>query len=398
MIRKQPWNMKNWMRVFMIMALLISVVGVKAQNGQPARQKIALFAPLYLDSVFSNNNYRYGSTFPRFVNPGLEFYQGAQMALDSLKKAGAPLDVFVYDSRGRHGITQRLASADMRNVDMIIAHATLPEVRTLADAAQQKKVPFISATLPNDAGIAGNPYLVILNSTLRTHCEGIYEYLQKYHSLDRVIVYQKPGAQEDQIKEYLEEVSRSANGTKVKIEFKNIGSSFDTYSVQQGLDSTRKTIAIAGSLDERFGVQLAQNLVALRNTYPITIIGMPTWDGLSEFNKSEYKEVEVVYTTPFYYSRTTSLGNKLAAEFEDETSGRPSDMFYRGYETTLRFALLLLETKKDVASNLTRKGNYIFTQFDIQPVFLNKQNMTLDYFENKKLYFVKLLNGNRTVL
>lgn len=398
MFRIQLWTMKKWMRVFAMMALMAMAIGVKAQTAQPVRHKIALFAPLYLDSVFNNNTYRYGSSFPRFVNPGLEFYQGAEKALDSLKKAGAPLDVFVYDSRGRQSITQRLASPDMRNVELIIAHATLPEVRTLADAALQRKVPFISATLPNDAGIAGNPYFVILNSTLRTHCEGIYEYLQKYHSLDRVIVYQKPGAQEDQIKEYLQEVSQSANGSKVRIEFKNIGASFDTYSVQQGLDSTRKTVVISGSLDEKFGVQLAQNLVALRNTYPVTIMGMPTWDGLTEFNKPEYKEVEIVYTTPFYYARTTSLGNKLAAQFEDETSGRPSDMFYRGYETTLRFALLLLDTKKDVASNLTRKGNYIFTQFDIQPVFLNKQNMTLDYFENKKLYFVKLLNGNRTVL
>lgn len=390
--------MKNVFRAFLLIVFAISAAAVKAQLAPPERHKIALFAPLYLDSAFSNNTYRFGNTFPRFVNPGLEFYQGAQEALDSLKAAGAPLDVYVYDTRGRQTLTQRLASPEMRNVEMLIAHATLPEVRTLSDAALQKKIPIISATLPNDAGIAGNPYLVILNSTLRTHCEGIYEYLQKYHSLDRIIVYQKPGGQEDQIKEYLQDIGKSATGSALKIEFKNIGASFDTYSLQQGLDSLRKTVAIAGSLDERFGVQLAQNLAALRNSYPVTIIGMPTWDGLTEFNKPEYKEVEIIYTTPFYYRRTTSLGNKLAAEFEDETGGRASDMFFRGYETTLRFALLLLDTKKDVSSNLTRKGNYVFTQFDIQPVFLNKQNMTLDYFENKKLYFVKMLNGNRTVL
>jgi hypothetical protein len=68
-------------------------------------------------------------------------------------------------------------------------------------------------------------------------------------------------------------------------------------------------------------------------------------------------------------------------------------MFFRGYETMLRFGLLLLDTKKDIASNLTRKGNFVFTQFDIQPVFLNKATMTLDYFENKKLYFIKHSNG-----
>ena len=73
-------------------------------------------------------------------------------------------------------------------------------------------------------------------------------------------------------------------------------------------------------------------------------------------------------------------------------------MFFRGYETMLRFGLLLLDTKNDVASNLTRKGNYVFTQFDIQPVFMNKTSMTLDYFENKKLYFIRYANGIKSTV
>lgn len=384
----------------MVVVAFLSAVLSWAQNGQPLRHKIALFAPLYLDSAFgAGDTYRYGNTFPRFVNPGLEFYQGAQMALDSLKKAGAPLDVYIYDSRSsRTPLAQRINSPEMQGVEMMIAHATVADVRVLANAAQQKKVPLISATLPNDAGISNNPYLVILNSTLRTHCEGIYQYLQKYHSQDRIVVFSKNGTQEDQIRDYLQEMAKSNAATPLKLEFKNIGTEFDTYQLGNSLDSTRHNVCIAGSLDESFGVRLAQQLVSLRNSYPVTIVGMPTWDGFREFSKPEYKEVEVVYSTPFYYAQPTSLSSKLANEFEAQTNGRPSDMFYRGYETTLRFALLLLDTQKDVASNLSRKGNYVFTAFDIQPVFLNKQTMTLDYFENKKLYFVKILNGTKTIL
>ena len=64
----------------------------------------------------------------------------------------------------------------------------------------------------------------------------------------------------------------------------------------------------------------------------------------------------------------------------------------------LRFALLLLDTKKDIASNLTRKGNTVFTSFDIQPVFKDRQTMALDYFENKHLYFVKVVAGAKNIL
>ena len=390
--------MKKVLCLFVITSVFLPFFST-AQGGNVVRHKIGLFAPIYLDSVFdAGGNYRYQKTFPQFVNPGLEFYMGAQQALDSLKKMGAPLDVYVYDTRSkRNTLAQQATGFEMQGAEMFIANGSLSEVRTLAEEAQKKKIPFISATLPNDAGVANNPYYVILNSTLRTHCEGIYKYIQKYHSLDRVIVYRKSGTQEDQIKEYLQDAAKTLTSTPLKIEFKDIGSDFDESLLAKGLDTIRRTVCIAGSLDETFGINLARGLTSISETYPLTIIGMPTWDGLSEFSKPEYKNVEITYTTPFYYARLNSLGNKLASEFESATKGRPTDMFFRGYETTLRFALLLLDTGKDVASNLTRPGNYIFTAFDIEPVFLNKQNMTLDYFENKKLYFVRYLNGAKTV-
>lgn len=367
----------------------------------PARHKIAIFAPIYLDSVFdATQTYKFGTTFPKFSNPGLEFYQGAQMALDSLKKTGAPLDVYVYDSRAvQTPLQQTLANAELKDAELLIAHATQADVRVLADAAQQRKIPFISASLPNDAGVFNNPYMVILNATLRTHCEGIYRYLQRYHSTEKIIVFQKAGVQEDQIREYLQEMAKNTAALPLKLEFKNIGAAFDYATLSKSLDSTKNTVCVAGSLDEAFGLNLAQNLAALRATYPVTIIGMPTWDaGAKEFTKPDYKDIEIVYSTPFYYARPNGLSTRLATEFEGETAGRPSDMFYRGYETTLRFAQLLLVTGKDLASNLTRKGNNVFTAFDIEPVFLNKKTMTLDYFENKKLYYVKIINGVKTVL
>jgi hypothetical protein len=320
------------------------------------------------------------------------------MALDSLKRMGAPLDVFVYDTRSRRSpLAQQVNSFELNDASMFIANASVPEVRTLAEAAAKKKIPFISATLPNDAGVSNNPYYVILNSTLRTHCEGIYRYIQKYHSLARIIVYRKSGTQEDQLKEYFTDAINTLSSTQLKIEFRDIGSDFNPERLAQGLDTIRQTICIAGSLDENFGVNLARSLTSISNTYPLTIVGMPTWDGITEFSKADYKNVEIIYTTPFYYARATTLSSKLAAQFTSTTLGKPTDMFYRGYESTLRFALLLLDTGKDVASNLSRKGNHVFTAFDIEPVFLNKQNMTLDYFENKKLYFVRYLNGAKTV-
>lgn len=381
------------MKHFLAGFIFLFLSGLNFSQAQQ-RQKMALFIPLHLDSAFdAGGGYRYNKTFPKYLNPGVEFYLGAQAALDSLNRANAPLDVFVYDSKSRRtSLAQQLASPELTDVSLIVGHSNTSETRTLADAAASRKIPFVSATLPNDAGITSNPYYVVLNSTLRTHTEGIYKYLQKYHALDRIIVFRKSGTQEGQIKEYFAEMGKATGSVPLKIQYADIGAGFTSYSVTSLLDSTKKTVCIAGSLDEAFGMRLAQTLAAVGKTYPLTLLGMPTWDGLS-FTKPEFKSIEVVYSTPFNYSRWTALGSKLGADFESRMGGRPTDMYFRGYETVLRFALLLLDTKKDIASNLTRKGNQIFTQFDVQPQFLNKENMTLDYFENKKLYFIRIVNG-----
>jgi len=385
------------MKRLFVGSIFILVVSFSTIAQTVQRNKIAIFTPLYLDSVFdATGNFRFEkNNFPRYVIPGLEFYQGVQTALDSLQKRGAPLEIFVYDSRGKQSISQQLALPELTDVEMIIAQSNVPETKALAEAAQQRKIPFISATLPNDANVSNNPYFVVLNSTLQAHVESIYQFIQKYHKQDRIIVFTKPGAQEDQIKEHFADFAKSAPGTPLTIKYVNIGSNFTPQILAAHLDSTKRNVCIAGTLDETFAERLATHLAAINSTYPTRVIGMPTWDRLN-FNK--FQNLEIIYSTPFYYNRISPLENKLAEEFSTTVSNKPTDMFFRGYEATLRFAMLLLDTKKDVASNLTRKGNTVFTQFDIQPVFKDKSSMTLDYFENRHLYFIKIFGGVKNIL
>jgi ABC-type branched-subunit amino acid transport system substrate-binding protein len=361
------------------------------------KHKIALFAPLYLDSAYdASGNYKLGNSFPKYAIAGLEFYEGAQAAFDSLARVGAPLEVYIKDSRSSKSLSQQLNDADLNGVELILANGNAGDIHVLAEAAKAKKIPLISATLPNDAGVTNNPYLVVLNSTLRTHCEGIYHYLQKYHSLDRIFLVSKGGTQEDQVKKYFREISQTSSGTSLKIDVIDISNGLNANVLNARLDTAHKNVFIAGSLDENFATSLAQQLTSYSKKYSIKLIGMPTWDNIN-FNKAEFKNIEVVYSTPFNYDRNDKFINQVAKEFETKVNGRPTDMYFRGYETALRFSLLLLDTNKDIASNLTRKGNTVFSIFDIQPQFLDKKNMTLDYFENKHLYFVKVIGGARTV-
>ena len=384
------------MKRFFLSALSIMFLSlfVKGQE-KVLKHKIAIFTPLYIDSAFDNDDeYRYSkNVFPKFINPGLEFYEGAQLALDSLNKEKAALEIFVYDTKSaKLNIQQQLNKAVLDGIELIITNCSSAEVKIFADAALKKNIPVINVNVPNDGGVIANPFFIVLNPTLRTQCEGIYKYLQKYYSFDNIVLFRKKGQLEDRIKSYFDEFGKNTSAVSMPLKYVELTDSFTINQLKPFLDTTRQTICIAGSLDENFGKRLTKQLAALKKqNYQATVIGMPTWDGIN-FNKPEYQGIEIIYSTPFYNAKNDKASQSISQRFNKMMFARPSDMVFRGYEVTFRFARMLLQYGNDIASNLGNKYMKVFTDFDIQPV-LNKQNMTLDYFENKKLYFLKWQDG-----
>ena len=251
----------------------------------------------------------------------------------------------------------------------------------------------INVNLPNDGGVTRNPFFVMLNPTLKTQCEGIYRHLQKFYSLERLLVFRKKEVLEDRIKSYFDEFAKNTVGVPLKLKYIDLTDSFQVNQLSPYLDTLQNTLCISGSLDENFGKRLALQLASLKKqNYKTAVMGMPTWDAIKDFTRPEYRGLEIIYSTPFYSSRTDKVSMSITNTFNTRMFARPSDMVMRGYETIWRFVKLMMLYKTDFASNLSRKEFNVFREIDIQPV-LNKQTMTLDYFENKKLYFLKWQDG-----
>jgi len=385
-------NKKKISKFLLLIAYCLLPICILAQS---AKHKIAIFSPLYLDSAFDDlNNYRYEKQFPKFINPGLEFYEGVQLALDSLAKEGTQLEVFIYDTRSeKESLTQQLTKLDTSEIELILAYANPQESWNIANAAKAKKIPYININLPNDAGITDNPYFVMLNSTLQTHIGLLYKYLQKNYALAPIVMFRKKGQMEDMVKSLFDDAGKNTLSVPLKIKYVDLVDSFMVDQLAAKLDSNVHSVCIAGSLDENFGRRLSQQLAAIDKSYPLTLIGMPTFDNLTrDFTLPQYKGLEIVYSTPFYNSRMDKVSQGITDYFNTKMYARPSDMVMRGYEATWRFSKLLLQYGKDIASNLSRKEFNLFRELDIQPV-INKQTTTLDYFENKKLFFVKWQDG-----
>ncbi|RXK87222.1 type 1 periplasmic-binding domain-containing protein [Filimonas effusa] len=376
--------------------LLCSVLSATAQqetSGKPMR--VAVLAPLYLDSAFNGFTYKLGSSsIPKYILPGLDFYNGVMLAVDSLQNENMPIEVWVYDTKKLgQTIPGMLSGMEYLNFSLIVASFNnTAEQKLLSEFSFRKNIPVISATYPNDAGLNANPFFMMVNSTLKTHVEALHSYTQKNYAgtAAKLLFVTKPGPLETKIKSYF--AAQDALAGKLNYKVITLTDNFTEDNLLPFMDSTRQNIIICGSVNEAFGSSIVRTLNAAPS-YRTVAIGMPTWDGLKEITGAASKNIEIVYSTPYNFSRTDKTGSSIVKQYRSKYMGRPSDMVFKGFESMYHFSRLMLQYRANFINNVSDSGYKIANSFRFEPVRLTNTSFVPDYLENKKLYFVKVQGG-----
>lgn len=385
-----------------IIVLLIAVFSASnlyAQNDSAIKEpvyKVGIFAPLYLDSVFTKNTFRYRQGVPRFIMPAVDFVQGALIALDSLQAGQDRIDASIYDTKSfKQPVADLIRLKKLDSLQLIIGSVKDDDYLQLAAFALQKNIPFISATYPNVKGISANPFLVVMNSTLRSHCDAIYSYLLQNHGTDKIYLCRQKGGQEDMVAAYFKQMNEQDGKPLLPIETLNLDNNLTAAYLGSKLDSNRTSVIIGASLDETFATNIAKACFELNKTYPIHLIGMPNWDNFASlYNKKELADFPIYFTTPFYNDKYDAFSKTLTAAYYKKYKGKPSDMAFKGFETVYLFTKLLAKNPGNFMSHINDKTESVFCEYNFKPVRLNSEFAVPDYFENKHLYLIKILNGN----
>ncbi len=209
------------MKIFRILYSLLLVIAI-AQTPALAQgsraYKVGLFVPLYLDSAFDESmNYRYGKSFPRQSIPGLEFYEGAEFAIDSLRMENAQVELHVFDIRSSSGAIHTISRSPlMDSIDLIIGQVSGSDYLQLAQVAQDHGIPFVSATYPNDGGVKNNPQVIMANAKLNTHIQSLYNYILRNWGTRPILWFRRAGEADNRVEDVFKQLNQSPSGGVMK--------------------------------------------------------------------------------------------------------------------------------------------------------------------------------------
>jgi hypothetical protein len=382
--------MKPFYALFVTFALSFFSYQLAAQ--QPI--KVAVFAPLYIDSAFDYDDYKLGiKNLPKYILPGLDFYNGVMMAVDSLKTEDKTVEVLFYDSKGNESIYSIIRKPEFENISMIIASFNnRNDVKPLADIALHRNIPLISSTYPNDGGVTENPFFVLLNTSLTTHIQEIHKYIQRNHATTNIIYAKRSGGLEDMLFSIFSNTNKTTAALPLTFKTIDLYDEFLAKDLVMQLDSTKQNLVICGSLNEAFGVNIVKALSANKN-YVTTAVGMPTWDGLKELDRNNCSGINLVYTTSYNFPRNLPIIKSITHTYQSKLNARPSDMFFKGYESMYHFTSLLVAHPTDIVNYLSDKAFKVSNDFSIEPLKSKTDTSKVDYLENKKIYFIRKIDG-----
>lgn len=357
-----------------------------------SRYRIDVFAQLYLNELIKDGKTTFKGKIPEKAVQGIDFYEGVKLAADTLKNYGYNIEVFIHDIMDSIDAPETLIKKKMLDsTDLIIGCVSPSHFKALTEFAKSRKINFVSALSPLDDGIRDDPYFILLQPALQTHCDWLLNYMfKKYPGKKPVFFYRSSSRLDENAYSYLKKDSTSF----LKIIDKALPSKEQLKSL---LDSTQTNLMLFALMDHLFAEKQLVQLYKWFPNYKFDVYGMPSWKSMNSLKKPDaYPNIAVHFTSPFYFDPTTPAGQAVANLYKQEAgSAKPSEMVYRGYETMHWFAYLLNKYGTVFNTKLGDNGVAPFTRFDIKPQWDGKDDLL--YNENKHIYLYRYQGGSYIV-
>ena len=369
---------------------------------------VASVMPFYTDKVAES-----GGKLPTPAVRGLNFYEGALLALQQLSAEGVNLNVNVYDSKRSTAVVQGLVdNASLSNTDLVIGPASSNNLRLVADNIAKQGTPVVSLNLnPNIA--ESNPYYIQASPYYASHAMAVVKHIKANYPSGNVVLM-APNEQSDINRyQYFHNANALAEGSLSAPRFKEytIQSSgdrkvFKFSDIQNYLSAGDTSVVIVTTSNQDYVNSLMRTLSLSRKRYPVVVFGMPRWMGFTRIDYSYYENLNLHISTSTFIDPDNSEAQTFKRSFYKEYGMPPTTEAFKGYDLMLYFGRLLNQYGTGFLNHLDQApGSYLHSNFAFERVFSIPQNggegdFQIKQFENKyvnilrfKDYEFKKVNG-----
>jgi len=337
-------------------------VAVKPADSNSSAKKTAVDAELYCKSPSLSTSYNVAMMIPFFLNKAgevhvpendaatrnfkslnfIEFYEGALMAVDSMKRRGMNLNLYVYDDPNDSSFAAKIiAKPEMSKMDLFIGPFFRSSFKVFDDFAGNNNINLVNPVSPRDELVEGNPNVFKVVPSNYTQFSELAEYLVKDYPGANVIVVNNQNNKELQAEaEFLKNAVNVAyfkNGVKDTVcrlvHYFNTG----LQSVTSKLKSGTPNIVITLATGEVFYTSYIRSLRTYAETFNVTLITQPYIRKYESLEIEYMQQLKLNVFSSSFIDYSDNDVKKFVASFREKYNTDPDSLAFAGYDITMFF-------------------------------------------------------------
>ena len=280
----------------------------------------------------------------------LELYEGTLLAIDSLRKNGLSINIYIYDTKNdTNKVNEIIKASEFEAMDLIIGPVYSSNLRIVADFAKQHKINIVSPLSPKSDFLSHNPYTFQVYPSLSVQLEQVTKFLYKFREKNIIVVHNE-GKQDLKLnkiykKKLIESFFYHHNADYIfynEVSFKENG----IKGVKDVLSDSLENIIIIPSTEQVFvsdiiaqlnNILVENNSDTTTGSFEIILFGFPAWKRFESIETEYLHDLQLHLFTTFYVDYSNENVKNFIRKYRKIYKAEPTRYSFQGYDIMFYF-------------------------------------------------------------
>ncbi len=322
------------------------------------------------------------------------FYQGVQLALDTLKKAGVSINLNVYDTRKDTGYVNKLIKTEeLLTSDLIVGPFYEKTYNKVTEFAKAQKIQLACPVEQSNKSLFNNPYVSKLKASLPTQAAYLAKYIAEHYNNENVVLVSGKSKKDKYLADLIEKIyndsiKNKTNNYKATITRYNFSSYRDMSGMSSKLTSSKKNIVLFPSTDLGLATSFfTQFNVVMNKTgmhkHEVAIYALENFKSYENIDIDHRVKYNLHITSSYFIDNNDNKIKKFILKYRKRFGTDPNDFAFMGYDAMVYNGMALQSFGKTHADYY----NYIKIPLLHTKYQLEKKDEGSGY-ENKQVYIL----------
>ncbi|MGZ4056347.1 MAG: PBP1 and LysM peptidoglycan-binding domain-containing protein [Bacteroidia bacterium] len=368
-----------------------SSLGYSNYKGSKKDQyNIAFFLPFHADEANAldlEKIIKGDVQFSNKTNVALEFYEGALLAIDSLKKLKLNAKVFVYDidDKDSMNISNILKKPELSQMDLMIGPLYGSGFMPVAAFAKEHNIAIISPFTQVNKILFNNPYVSKVSPSITLQVEQMAHYVVDSFKTQNIILINSSNIKEAA---FINTFKTKANADLIKAGFApsdSVKESFLYGGIQNSLSSTKINVVVMPSNNQSVVTDFISKLNGLKDKYKIVLFGLQNWMNYDNLDFEYLNNLSLHIPSNIFIDYSNPVTQNFIKKYRDTYKTEPDMYVFQGFDISYCFMSSLMQNGTGFLKNLSENNyhgigtNYTFSQYPPDSGFENKFVYILKY-------------------